>query len=375
MLLFGAVDLAVAAVVTVLTLFFPLLPALSGLAACPKLSWSFTPQGSHASFAVGSGLLYIAAGGGDLSDDDPPALGLSALDMASGKTRWHVHLPHGSYPPESSGDSVYAVGGDGRLYALDARTGTRRWATIADEDGTDFGSPTVAAGRVYVANNRDLYAFDARTGTKLWHNNYGLVNGQGVGITHPIAVGDTVYIGANGKILALGAESGIGRWHSDDFLEPGPPVVSGNAIYTADVKSHVLYALDTATGRTRWKAGGTSYNDQVITRPIVATGALYAGTRSGVVRFDAATGQTKWTASVDDFTALGTAADGETVYAAGTSPYGESGAFVALRADNGYRSWSCPIASTTSSSVPVTAAGKVFLFSDSTLYALNTDKP
>ncbi|MFI6006997.1 PQQ-binding-like beta-propeller repeat protein [Streptomyces sp. NPDC051366] len=59
-------------------------------------------------------------------------------------------------------DGAVYVNSDGSAYALDAATGTRKWAR-ATSRGTG-PSPAVANGVVYVGNFECLYALDAATG-------------------------------------------------------------------------------------------------------------------------------------------------------------------------------------------------------------------
>jgi outer membrane protein assembly factor BamB len=54
--------------------------------------------------------------------------------------------------------TVYVASNDHNVYALDATTGTARWAY---DTGDIASSPTVADRTVYVASNDHVYALDA----------------------------------------------------------------------------------------------------------------------------------------------------------------------------------------------------------------------
>jgi len=62
---------------------------------------------------------------------------------------------------------IYIGSFDGRLYALDARTGQEKWSFKTGS--RVVSSPAVAGGMVYVGSGDGrLYALDARTGQEKW---------------------------------------------------------------------------------------------------------------------------------------------------------------------------------------------------------------
>jgi outer membrane protein assembly factor BamB len=85
-------------------------------------------------------------------------IGLRALDR-DGEELWRHVLEGlaGSPGPATAADGVVYYGaGDGRLYALDAESGQRRWRY--GEELTAFWTPAVVDGTVYVASGRGLVA-------------------------------------------------------------------------------------------------------------------------------------------------------------------------------------------------------------------------
>lgn len=113
-----------------------------------------------------------------------------ALDAATGRKLWvfHPHVPrsadaHGCCGVANRGVAlwrgrVYVGTYDGRLIALDARTGKPVWSVrTADDDRgyTITGAPIVVKGRVIIGNGGGefgtrgyLTAYDARTGREDW---------------------------------------------------------------------------------------------------------------------------------------------------------------------------------------------------------------
>ncbi len=120
-----------------------------------------------------------------------------ALDAATGATRWEYAYPaplvHNGYfdvwlnsagpgpysTPLIAGDTVFAVGVDGRFHALDARTGALRWAQdlaaafeVAEYNA--FASSPIAYGRTVIlplgGSGHGVVAFDRETGATVWRS-------------------------------------------------------------------------------------------------------------------------------------------------------------------------------------------------------------
>ncbi|WP_030177440.1 serine/threonine-protein kinase [Streptomyces sp. NRRL S-813] len=115
-------------------------------------------QGAQA--GVRGGVVNLMASGG----------ALEAVDMDAGKQLWHLEsaVSRGS-APVSDGRHVYVVAADGRLLAVDARTGRLvgqtppRLGTHADKVVGDLAPPVLAAGHVYAgAPDGTVFAVDGR---------------------------------------------------------------------------------------------------------------------------------------------------------------------------------------------------------------------
>lgn len=132
--------------------------------------WAFREGGQYfKTAAVADGLVFATA-----NDDS-----LYAVDAATGTKKWSVSLKRGAdtdswfrpSPPVVASGTVFVGGGDKSLHALDAKTGTKKWTY--DINGPFIPStPTVADGRVYVADLEDMYgtvyALDATDGFQKW---------------------------------------------------------------------------------------------------------------------------------------------------------------------------------------------------------------
>jgi outer membrane protein assembly factor BamB len=109
---------------------------------------------------------------------------------------------------------VYVSSFDGNLYALDARTGAKRWSYSGDFGNcgsTCWTTPSaaVANGVVYVGSfDNNVYALNGSTGAKLWS----YTTGNGVDSSPAVANG-VVYVGSrDGNVYALDARTGAKLW-------------------------------------------------------------------------------------------------------------------------------------------------------------------
>ena len=201
-----------------------------------------------------------------------------ALAAGSGGELWTAGTGVGS-PPVVVDDTVYVwrdggpvsgldtPGGDrqpGRVCALDALDGSRRWSFETDD--TQRGSLTVADGAVFVgtaAPDGTLYALDTDSGTVAWQAG---VDGA---VRHPPTVaGDGLYVAADGSLRAYSTATGDLRWRVDAAVESSPTVADGVVVGTGDG----VRALDAATGEPRWRFERPG---AAVTSPLVDDGVVY----------------------------------------------------------------------------------------------------
>lgn len=261
--------------------------------------------------------------------------------------------------PAVVGGVVYFGSDDGFLYAIDSATGEERWRYRTD--GTVCSSPAVSDGVVFVASDDGrLHAVDAAEGGKRWEFEIGEAGcawrgWQGrVVLSSPAVSRGLVYIGSpDGHLYALDSATGRQRWRfkpvevlgspSPVLWRPSPaevrrlpgvpvyssPVIAGRLVYVHDSLG-VLHALDKATGRWRWSF---ETGAEIGSSPAISRGVVYEGRYA----LDAATGKTVWAIGMTNHIAFATPAmsDGMVyVRFAGWGPY-----LAALDGRNGREEW------------------------------------
>ena len=228
-----------------------------------------------------------------------------ALDGKTGAKLWQFATAGRlATRPAVAGGMVYVGTSDKdrKVVALDAKTGAKKWEQATQ---TAASSPAVGpGGLVYVSAGR-LYALDGATGAIKWSEDLNVLPAQ----APTVSPAGTVYVGtADAKLLALDGTSGKTLWQFDTGDSMDYPVVLGpdDTLYASARK---LFALRT-NGKERWERAG---NGTAWSAPAVGeNGVLYTGySDSKVYALDAATGGTKWAFATNDglicFPALGTA--------------------------------------------------------------------
>ncbi len=276
-----------------------------------EIRWRFETGGRIRSAVVADGARVLA-----VSDDG----NLYALDRATGAERWRFALggvgdgrvlpslqPPYDYDflhssPVAAGEVIYVGATDGRLHALDRRTGSPRWSFQAE--GRIRSTPTVEGDRVYFGSwDGHVYALDAADGTEIWrHDMGGIIQGSPA-----VSAGKVVVGSRSTRIKALDTDTGAPVWthvFEDGSWVESSPVVDSGVVYVGTSDHLKLMALDLSTGQVRWAfpTGGWSWS-----RPAVLDGTVYIGGISaypyyfegvdlerGFFAVDALTGQERW---------------------------------------------------------------------------------
>jgi outer membrane protein assembly factor BamB len=223
---------------------------------------------------------------------------LACLEAKSGKIIWqkNIRKEFGGTPgewayaesPLVDGDSVVVTpgGAQATMAALNKKTGAVIWkSAIPGGEEAGYASAIVVQGggrKQYVQLlSKGIVGVDAKTGQFLWRYNEA-AKGPAQFFT-PVARGEYVYGGAlsvGGGLVRLKA-NGASVAAEQVYFERGLPngsggaVIVGEHIYGTDTK-RTLVAADFATGKVNWKA-----DDFGMGSVVYADGRLYLHLTSG----------------------------------------------------------------------------------------------
>jgi eukaryotic-like serine/threonine-protein kinase len=343
------------------------------------VQWVFQTGGAvRSSPTIANGVLYIGSTDGFLY----------AIDSERGDEGWrfNANRPITSTPAVTE-DTVYFTTRESRLFALDIKSGKLKWqlktgtdAPLAwgHESGDFFtSSPTVADDKIFFGGgDGNLYAVDAKSGKELWR----FKTGWRIRSSPAVEAG-IVYFGSfDGKLYAVETESGKIRWKFDtegvnlnsaDFgydrrsIQSSPVVVQHAVLFGA--RDGFLYAVEKQTGKLRWRIDHNI--SWVNCSPAAANGVAYAGSSDGrfVQAVEIASGKEIWRTKTDSLVWSSPSVAGQTLY------FGDwAGNFYAMNRTNGTELWRFRIQKRILSSPAIENEKIFFGADDGAVYALNS---
>lgn len=189
-----------------------------------------------------------------------PGQELRALSVSDGSTLWSVTLPGGDELQSwlSLGDTLYYTDG-ASLSALDAATGKTRWSqpSISNMSSPLFG----ANGAILFSASQSVFAFDQASGAMRWS---AVLNDrpQLLAVSSTLAYATTQdSTGVANYLYALDIQTGDARWQQDaPFAASATADTSGDTYFTISTGPQKLanvVALD-PHGALRWTYKGQS---------------------------------------------------------------------------------------------------------------------
>ncbi|MGO8950950.1 MAG: PQQ-binding-like beta-propeller repeat protein [Ktedonobacterales bacterium] len=183
---------------------------------------------------------------------------LLAINLSTGKVIWTLQTGDEiETTPAVTGGVVYATSSDGRLYAVNATTGTSlpTWGSTVPGSMGNVVVPggtspqaqvAVANGLIYIVcfDNR-IRAFSTTNGSLVWTSLPGNYNNIG----ETVAVGDNLVFVAgqdsygNSGVVAFDASNLEEEWVAVDQYGGGPPTLANGVLYFADYNGD-LYAFN-----------------------------------------------------------------------------------------------------------------------------------
>ena len=254
----------------------------------------FSHRCGWASPAVAQGLVYQTFIGHACAARRPGSDGtVVAFDARSGHLRWLRTIGPTETSPLVAGGRVYVGDWNGRIWALDARTGATRWTYRTG--GEIKSSAALAGGTLFIGSyDGHVYALNARTGRLVWRASaQPRLGSTGTFYSTPAVAYGRVYIGCtDGKVYSFGAASGRLRWsHSTGGWVYASPAI-WHRLVLAGSYDRTFYAFDAASGDVRWRFHA---NGPISGSATVLNGVVYFSTfneRTYALR--AATGKLLW---------------------------------------------------------------------------------
>jgi len=282
-----------------------------------ELLWELeTHDGVTSTAAIDSGRAYVAELSGNVR----------CLDLKSGQEYWH-HRTIESQDPEEfapgfnapvtlSDKAVFIGDEEGTFHALDRATGLPLWKPL-DTDGEIKGGasllppdPATGAPRVmFGSHDGKLYCLNADTGTKFWEfDTLGPVNGSqaltqsgggedGLNSTPAVANQFTFVAGCDKPFLRV-VDVSSGQQHAEIPLESlmiASPALIGNVLYFGTPDGEVI-ALDWSTKQQQWLYADKQRTQEIHSSPAVTDKLVLIGSRDKRLHaIDRLTGAGAWT--------------------------------------------------------------------------------
>jgi outer membrane protein assembly factor BamB len=206
----------------------------------------------------------------------------------------------------STDGTLYVMSLEGRLYALDSKTGEERWRFSTHYQL--YGSPTIGEdGTVYFTSVGTLFAVDGKTSKKRW-------DVTGCDVRGPVAIGadGTLYVttyrrlegGVNHyacSMCALNGSTGEREWAFPlgEGAAAAPSVGDDGTVFVSyedkaqGPTTGRVIAIEGKTGVKRWAFETTG--GSILAPAIGADGTIYIGSKGGVMyALDGTTGGPKW---------------------------------------------------------------------------------
>jgi outer membrane protein assembly factor BamB len=252
---------------------------------------TFLPSGDHQGVRYWSPVTL----GGDMAfvgfaNSTTGSAALYAFDPATGQERWRAQAEDLILPAPAYEEGVVYFGDSaGKVYAVEAETGTPLPGWPFQTERAIWGSPLPAQGRLYVTSmDHHVYALDAETGQVIWDTEMG-----GAVAVSPVLDDATgvLYVGAfDGRVYAIHAESGElvegFSFRADNWIWAEALLADGR-LYVTSLDGR-LYALDPSTGETiapyPFDSGALQEGTDVIrAAPVQAADSVVIATESGRV--------------------------------------------------------------------------------------------
>ena len=249
------------------------------------------PQDATLIPALADGVVYAASRDGRVV----------AVDAVEGDRRWRTDLDTALTGGVGVGGGLVLVGAvEGDLVALHADSGEEAWrATVSSE----MLAPPAANADVVVVQTLDakVFGFAAQTGKQIWSFEMERPLLTLRATAAPLLTDSVAVVGfANGKLVALNAATGTAAWEArvampsgrtelERMVDVNTAVLGGDILYAVSYQGRVA-AYSRGTGRELWARDASSHR-----APALGVNQLYiVGVEDQVMALRATGGQELW---------------------------------------------------------------------------------
>lgn len=233
---------------------------------------------------------------------------LTALDSRTGRARWQTSDVGAAQALAVTDGTVYVLDRERRVRAVRLTDRRIAWTTAAPLTGTGTARAAATRARLMVSTDDGVaHVLDTRDGKPAWRWDVGkpLVRNGGRHSAPAPAVHDGAFCVPGRPLALVDAHTRKVRWTVDPGLGfYGAPTVAGGRVYAGS--GGELWSVDAGTGATGWTVN-MLYSGLPLRADVVVGNALYgvmgdptyssdgSGSDAGVFTLDIRTGSLLWT--------------------------------------------------------------------------------
>ncbi len=247
--------------------------------------WSFL-GGKSQQLSIINSMVYMCSSNGRFSYFDFTNKDLQQeIEWQRLKTAQHSYVTKWKFKIEKNGGAesrynsipvlndglLYCISATGYIYALDAQTGNEQWQFKAV--GGIYIKPVINDGLVYFVSYKKnvFYALDAKTGLEKWKfKSKDMVSHTKFTYSQPytacpLIADGVVYVSCGHKyVFALDSKTGAEKWRfqPDDYALL-TPIIVGDLIFIASMRSDIIHAVDKKTGVSKWHFSLKRYSGRI----------------------------------------------------------------------------------------------------------------
>ncbi len=241
---------------------------------------------------IDDGIIYMASDKGIVQ----------AVNKSTGITLWSSKIGNNIISGPSVANGSLVVGTNvATIVMLDKITGNKLWTAHLSQD--TLSKSVILKDKVIVKTiDGNLYAFAKEDGKKLWVSEHGSPSLILKASSSPVVVGNIVLVGfSDGKLDAIDINDGRLIWQRGIAYATGSsdveklididadPIVKNNIVYVASYQGYIG-GISLATGQFIWTKSGSVYKNMVMD-----DGTLYLVDAKDILwALDDASGRVKW---------------------------------------------------------------------------------